>query len=393
MKQIDFQVPQGTKRLGFTLVELLVVIAIIGILIALLLPAVQAAREAARRMQCSNHLKQFGIAVHNYHSAHDAVPMARNYLGSKYCVDQNYNCYADRSNPSGPWSIAVVLMPYLEQQPTYDALIAAVDKDDAPTRLLVPWTDGFVGTGASARACLALGASISVFKCPSDGESKSPGADGHRTGRLSYVHCRGDGLWNNDRSTVDEDTPAAKVGSRGFFRVGSHGSLAIADGTSNTVMFSETVGGTGDASVMGPVKGNFIQEAGIYNGGRPTPGPCIARRSGNMYTIALLAGQWRGHRYGDGRSVHNSFVTVVPPNGPQCKYAAGDEGWGVFTPSSQHTGGVNVCLADGSVRFVSDTVDCGYQSGDDSTTKTAGPSPYGVWGAAGTANGTESKQL
>src|SRR5437868_1405501 len=101
------------NRRGFTLIELLVVIAIIGVLVALLLPAVQSAREAARRSQCSNNLKQIGVALHNYHSAHDVFP-----LGS------SYQPYAPPATSNGwdCWSAQALMLPFMEQNAIYGAI-------------------------------------------------------------------------------------------------------------------------------------------------------------------------------------------------------------------------------------------------------------------------------
>jgi type II secretory pathway pseudopilin PulG len=366
------------------LVELLVVIAIIGVLIALLLPAVQAAREAARRMQCTNHLKQFGLAIHNYVSALDALPSARNYLGSKYTSGQLWN------GRSGAWSIAVVMMPYLEQQSLYDQLCANADNDTAANRLINPWSDAVDRGGAYWSA---LGSKVNYFLCPSDGDALMPSLDGHATGRLNYIHCRGDGLWNNDRHPNDESDANAKLSSRGMFRIGEYPNLAVAvDGTSNTVMFSETVtASAGGAGVRSPISGNFVTVSGMYTGGTGNPGACMATKVGaKTYDRDFASQNWRGQRFGDGRMISNAFVCVIPPNGPNCSYGS-DDVWGAMSPSSNHAGGVNICLGDGAVRFISETIHTTNLDGSaNGNQKTSGTSPYGVWGAMGTADGGES---
>jgi len=392
MKIVKMNLMGGGGNLSaFTLVELLVVIAIIGILIALLLPAVQAAREAARRMQCTNHLKQFGLAVHTYHDATKSFPGGRNCLGSKYAAGQNTNSNYDGVNTArviGRWSIAVILMPYLEQGPIYTQLVAHAEADDPDERLVNPWTP-------SSRFPI-LATRINCFQCPSDGDARSPGLD-HGQGRISYVHCRGDGLWNNERARVDEGDSRAKVGARGAFRVGEYGSIgAISDGTSNTIMFSESVtSGASGAGVTGPIKGNFIDGLGSLYNGTGNPGACmVARLNAQSYNKDISGQSWRGHRFGDGAMVLNGFVTVIPPNGPSCAYAAGDAGWAVMSPSSYHTGGVNGCLADGSVQFVSETIQTDNLDGSEAgNQRPSGQSPYGVWGAMGTAAGGESKSI
>jgi len=343
-------------------------------------------------MQCSNNLKQFGLAVHNYISATNALPSARNCIGSKYTAAQITN----GTHGSGNWTVAVVLMPYMEQQQTYTQLGADADNDDATKRLIQPWSDAYDRNNGSTAYWLVLGTKISGFLCPSDGDAQAPSLDGHATGRLSYVHSRGDGLWNNNRNQADEASANAKVSSRGIFRVGEYPNISVAvDGTSNTLMFSETVTASATGSgVRGPIKGNYITVSGMYVGGTGNPGACMAAKVDAKTYDRDLAGQnWRGQRWGDGRTIHNAFVTVIPPNGPSCSYGS-DDVWGSMAPSSNHTGGVNACYGDGSVSFISETVSTNNLDGSaDGNQRVAGVSPYGVWGALGTANGGESVSL
>jgi len=154
-------------------------------------------------------------------------------------------------------------------------------------------------------------------------------------------------------------------------------------------MFSETVtaSATG-AGVRGPIKGNFVTVGGMYANGTGNPAACMAAKiSAQSYDRDLAGQNWRGQRFGNGRTISNAFVTVLPPNGPNCSYGS-DDVWGAMSPSSNHTGGVNGCLADGSVQFVSETINTGNLEADQ---KTAGMSPYGIWGALGTATGGESQ--
>ncbi|MGL6196128.1 MAG: DUF1559 domain-containing protein [Thermoguttaceae bacterium] len=372
------------KQGGFTLVELLVVIAIIGILIALLLPAVQAAREAARRMQCSNHLKQMALSYHNYLDAYKAFPSARSYVGSG--IDQYAYGYLG-TRASGPWSNIVTLLPFFEQQAAYDQIVAHTN--DETNRLTVPWSDA-VDRGRPFFP--VLGSRIATIICPSDSWGGQPSTDSHQLGATNYMTCRGDGLWNNERSTVDEDG-VAKVSSRGVLGIGQwRGLEACTDGTSNTILVAESACGTAPeagTTPMGPLRGNFVVEGGLYDGNaRPTA--CLATKgAANSYNKPIAPESWRGQRWGDGRIAYTGFVCVIAPNGPQCTYG-GDSTWGAFGASSYHTGGVNTARADGSVHFVSETVDAGNQN---NYQVSSGPSPYGVWGALGTASGGESTSL
>ncbi|MDO4587701.1 MAG: DUF1559 domain-containing protein [Planctomycetia bacterium] len=362
------------SRKGFTLVELLVVIAIIGILIGLLLPAVQAAREAARRMQCTNNLKQLTLALHNYHDVNNSLPAARAMLGNSGMISNGGNMPA-----GGPFGTVVFLMPFVEQQALYDTLIGYTNSQ-GPTgaKLEHPWVDANPDFPALASV-------VSAFLCPSDGNAKSPSTDGHATGRLNYLTNRGDGLWNINRHPNDENGAAAKVANRGVFRVGDFTSFATcADGTSNTLGFSETVSASGTGGRA--IKGNLVVYVSSMYDGNSRPQPCLDQKVGTELAVDASTDAWRGQRWLDGQFFYGGFNTCLPPNSPNCSYGA-DNNWGVGSAQSNHSGGVNASMMDGSVRFVSDTID----TGDPSLyCVTSGRSPYGVWGAMSTVEGGES---
>jgi prepilin-type N-terminal cleavage/methylation domain-containing protein len=233
-----------TVRRAFTLVELLVVIAIIGILVALLLPAVQAAREAARRLQCSSNVKQLGLAAHNFHSAHQKLPPG--YLGPAPAAENIGN---DQSV-----GVLAFLLPYLEQQVIYDGIKVDMrnDKHVGP-----PWTTN-TPTWTTAQYKLA------IFRCPSDNPYNSTigtimclntyfeapstaiqggylilNTDGGKAlGRTNYIGVAG-GYGIIDVPVADD--------YRGCFHSRSEYSLTdVRDGTSNTLMFGETSGGFDD---------------------------------------------------------------------------------------------------------------------------------------------------
>ena len=200
---------RNVTRRGFTLIELLVVIAIIGVLIALLLPAVQAAREAARRSQCVNNLKQLGLALHGYHDASTA----------------RYPGAAGRSMSGASRSGLVLILPYIEQQPLYNALNFA--------NIQIP-----VGPFEAANEPnkTVLRTQISVFLCPSDVD------------RLTNVHGH-----SNYAASAGPDPRLNSTDTDGMFRGGNGGTdLAncysfrdILDGLSTTVAFSEKIKGIG----------------------------------------------------------------------------------------------------------------------------------------------------
>jgi prepilin-type N-terminal cleavage/methylation domain-containing protein len=368
---------------GFTLVELLVVIAIIAVLIALLLPAIQAAREAARRSMCTNNLKQLGLGIHNFHDKFNSIPPLR---GGRY--------------GAGPWAcngFLLPLCPYIEQEARYNAYYSANFPDAWGN---YDWVKG----------------SVPCFWCPSDPNSSKPAPTANGLARNSYLGSLGDtiaGFSEGDHTT------------RGFFsgrmlRSGSgtttdpyrldlvtQSFASISDGLSNTTVLSEAVTAETESSTM--VKGGFA-----YDTSATTPNTC---RTLSTDRISFLSGTsvmsyGRGtNGFGDGRGPLSVFSTVLPPNNVSCIYNASNTtnpGFAIeafLTVTSYHSGGVNVCMGDGTVHFVSDTIDCGNQGFNLSTTTTgfalspsghrepSGESPFGVWGAIGSINGGESKSI
>ena len=353
----------GTSGLsvGFTLVELLVVIAIIGILIALLLPAVQAAREAARRSQCTNNLRQFGIALHNYHDAHQAFPAACNFLDG--------HDGGSGTNLFPLYSTHVLILPFMEQEPLYAQLVEARVTINTSHALHQVPIEGFV--------------------CPSDAEAAIP-CFRNGLSQTSYVTNRGDSLWDNSRSDLDIRTRYSSFGEtpctdeREAFTIASWRSTSFfTDGLSNTLFASEAL--VTIKSDDNRIPGGVAAVASIWNNSVTNPAPCLTQRDpANPKTFpASIAGySWHGNVYTDGRVAVTGFTTVTPPNSQSCaQNTTGDNAWGVFPPSSHHSGGVNALFGDGSVSFLSDSVDC---NGSNQDAKRQGPSPYGVFGAIGT---------
>jgi prepilin-type N-terminal cleavage/methylation domain-containing protein/prepilin-type processing-associated H-X9-DG protein len=364
------------RRRAFTLVELLVVIAIIGVLVALLLPAVQAAREAARRSQCTNNLKQLGLAVHNFHDTHQRLPNS-----SYQMLFRNPDLVANPAvhprdqwdNGRERWSYACVLLPFMEQQAIYDELLRSHIPQERPWHN-TPLTR----------------TKISTFICPSDAQSGTV----HRSdlAPISYQCNRGDYWldwnWWECRGVFGRGNTANKTFA------------GITDGTSNTMMIAEAkIGVQGSKKVTETV----ATEVGAYNGAPPSI--CLARvgleRTFTGNTESTYGWGWQpGWRWADSMTPYTLWFPMLPPNGPSCGNRA--ESWAIVTASSYHPGGVNVLMVDGSVIFIAETINAGDptrtvqdmpQFAGGNPQDYTGPSPYGVWGALGTAFGGESVAL
>ena len=370
-----------SKR-GFTLVELLVVIAIIGMLIALLLPAVQAAREAARRMQCTNKIRQIALAVHTFESANKFIPSSSH--SKKLCMDLLPNPRKRENWRGHSWRLSYLcdLLPQMEQNAIYDKI--QYELQSLPDPFPYPWDFG---------ADKPWVAKIDAFLCPTDGEAGTFTGSNNAGG--SYRASRGDCLWG----TMDWDET-----NRGAFSPGSvdiYGWDGFTDGTSTTVLLAEAaIGPDGGPSnrVRGGVAANVQADAPIH---------CKNRAGANKTLTGGVAGggtEIFGRRWGDSQSAYTHVHTILPPNSPNCSNGGGIEGQFIFAASSYHPGGCNVAFADCATRFISETIsvknlDQVPLNPDGSALPNnwywwyRGPAIYGVWSELGSRMGKESASL
>ncbi|WP_437191468.1 DUF1559 domain-containing protein [Planctomicrobium sp. SH527] len=353
----------STTRRGFTLIELLVVIAIIAILIALLLPAVQQAREAARRSQCRNNLKQLGLAVHNYIDVHNVFPPKR--VGTTQT-----NCYdGDAQYGSG----LMRLLPFIEQAALYNEFSSPQTYGSQAYGAFGPCEWGPHDSGYRPYQI-----QMTTYICPSDGGLTSKTSS---MAASNYKMSVGDSLATDGTLGNNSTGPTRGVFGNMGVRVGF---ADITDGTSNTAMFSER---------MFPADAGAVGQGIKYNVGdtiKDNPSLCrmeVDPNNRKRFTNGNVT-NW-GSKMSHGATSHVGFTTALPPNSPACASGSNDAGsHGVFPPSSHHTGGVHVAMADGAVRFVSDNIDAGDVT-QPGPTSIGQRSPYGVWGAIGSRSGGE----
>lgn len=342
--------PEASPR-GFTLIELLVVIAVIGILIALLLPAVQAAREAARRAQCTNNLKQIGLAVHNYNSSVGGFPPGR------------FNSHiAGRGNC---WGMYSQILPQLEYQTIFDSFNFSLPPDSDPTKT------------PSAANSTGFETFLNVLLCPSDMPPVLvPVANG-----LFATHNYNVNTGSTYGVVQHPQAPLSGMPNGVFYENASVREAAITDGLSNTVAVSETIrSNPGDTFTKDPLSVFLI------TGNNSSTGPPII--SDADYAAKCLVSSpsgfqaTRGVRWHYGAPGHSMYNHRRPPNDKRYDCRGGlphsvrsDPLWNWLslniTARSRHPSGVNSLFCDGSVHFIKNSVN------------------VGVWRGLGSRNGGE----
>lgn len=289
--------------------ELIVTVAVIGLLAALLLPAVQAARESSRRLQCANNLKQLGLALAGYESAR--------------------RCYPFGVGGGGPpelgflprWSAQSQLLPYLERGPLFHALNFA----------FVPWGHH---ASYSPPNLTALRTVVDVFLCPSDTDAIR---DPHGLAHNNYRACAGTHPYN-----LIGASPEGEGRNDGVFWYQSAVRPSdLRDGAALTAFFSERC--LGGSPTPDPAGDYYLATPPVSN--CAFAGPRWARFVGSV--------EWSGQRWADGNAFFTRYHHVLTPNGPSCNFGLDDySGQAIVTASSRHPGGVNVLMGDGSVRRV-----------------------------------------
>lgn len=348
-----------TSSRGFTIIECLVVIGTIVALVAILLPALQSAREASRRLQCVNNLKQLGLAINNYHSAVGTFPMG---------VSASYNIVNPGCIAWTGWSAHSLLLADLDQRTIYNAINFQVD----------PVT----GDGGQANRTV-VETKLASFLCPSDGRAG-------QTFLNSYYASRG--------TTIDSNwglpggSPPACGGKRstGLFSYQTAYSIAaVADGSSNTIAFSEGLVGSGSGEIASYITGVNVDSLGVWGGedklayasdvnlmlapGQAPPGTtmtAILETCSKAFNAAKDGNGLqsdRGQFWSVGCDGYTMFNTVVQPASNEikwsaCRFSCQDCGRNssahsnIVNASSFHSGGANALLGDGSVKFVKSSV-------------------------------------
>ncbi|MGI9472768.1 MAG: DUF1559 domain-containing protein [Rubripirellula sp.] len=401
---------QSRCREALTQLGVVVVLVVAAIGIALLMPALSAGREAARRASCKNHLEQIGLAMHNYHSAFDMLPMH----GTGPTHEFNDDCCSAAMQPGKyphapaftrhQLSYLVGLLPFCEQQELWETISE-------------PGTDAMgnhwpaFGPAPYTAIYQPWNTDVSLFRCPSDPHSGLPSL-----GRTNYACCVGDSMWRTDNASWSyfKGSKWRYGGSNQFRRQQVEASVRgpfvprrimrfedVKDGLANTIFVAEiaTHAGDRDFRTSGSVhngRGNVLtnpkhcEDAGQIDSERPT-----FWSEGQNQPKLTNAMTMRGSRWADFRPMFTQFNTILPPNSEIClRGSYGQDG--VVPASSRHPEGVHVLMGDGAVIFITDYIESGdthgpvvYRRNNVDQNGVGDPSPYGLWGALGTRSSDE----
>jgi prepilin-type N-terminal cleavage/methylation domain-containing protein/prepilin-type processing-associated H-X9-DG protein len=326
------------KRPAFTLIELLVVIAIIGVLVGLLLPAVQKVREAANRMSCSNNLHQIGLALHGYHDAFQSFP---------YGKGPDYRATLPNVPVYPRWSVHTLILPFMEQ----DNLYRSINFNFPPE------TPGMAGPvinfmpayqNPNRENSVACRMVVKPYLCPSDGAPMP----GDWPGQNNYYGNLGTQFLCDLRESLQSSIAPDQQANGVFYYLSKIRIADITDGTSNTALFSEKLRGNGQPNPRTDLLTipNQTTLTATYT-------TCLGI---NASTATPLTSK-QGASWVMGEMCCTTYNHVSTPNTTSCAGIGFPGNMANMAmqvpPSSNHPGGVNLLMGDGSVRFMQNSVD------------------------------------
>ena len=392
------------ERFVFSIRDLIVLVGINGVLFALLLPALGAARSNARRTTCQSNFKNIGLGIQNYHAAHQVMPMHGTGPTNESGDDPILAMQPGTSSPGGytrhQLSFLVGILPFVEQQNLWDQ-ISSPSIDQSGNH----WAA--FGPAPYTIAYEPWNTDIAQFRCPSDFGSGAPAL-----GRTNYAACVGDSMWRTDGASWSYfkgsmwryegsnrlRSQQVKSSVRGPFVPRRQLSFNdILDGLSDTMLAGEIATHLGDRNV---------RTIGSQMNGRENVlgNPSFCQGAGQISESATWTSETnlthplnsRGARWADFRPVYTQVNTILPPNSEVC--LRGNQAQdGVVPPSSRHHGGAHILMADGAVIFITDSIEAGdshagvcYYRDKVNQNCVGSMSPFGLWGALGTRSSKES---
>jgi competence protein ComGC len=410
---------RSRTREGFTMIELFGVLILISILVVMLLPAVQSAREMARRTSCANNLMQVTLGMKMYHATFERLPVQLSGTDGSTQPgldnDRRLSVFVTLLPMVGQPELAESIakpQPYSSQLAFEEAWMgqagvefAMEESQQDPDRR---WPRG--GPEPTETRYRPWRSEVPVYRCPSD-----PGIGDPAISRTNYAVCLGDGVVAADSGPMKEFNGTFVVDEELFEQTmaSMRGATVprvvtrfsdITDGLANTILLGEIATALGDrdtrtypVAASGPKELRdqpaWARAQGLIDAERPRFWLDVA----SSPTLEATTGARRGYRWADGMPLYTAINTILPPNHEITMAADRQDTWGILPPSSRHQGGVNVACADGAVHFVTDSIDAGDENSPTvylgSPNAPGSESPFGLWGAMGTRDQAELQSL